>query len=105
MENRYRMLSDDKARGEHEARLRLDRGCDEIGEARRALEELKFLIAEKTKIGCNLMDELQRSKRCIDDKTYDASRIKEELVAKCDLVQNDQKALSAICNDIDSQKV
>lgn len=44
MENRYRMLSDDKARSEQEARLRLDRGCDEIADARRTLEELKFLI-------------------------------------------------------------
>jgi hypothetical protein len=44
------MLNDDKARGEHEARLRLDRGCDEIADSRRTLEELKFLIAEKSKI-------------------------------------------------------
>ena len=63
MENRYRMLSDDKARGEHEARLRLDRACDEITDARRTLEELKFLCAEKTKLGCGLADELQRAKR------------------------------------------
>lgn len=105
MENRYRMLSDDKQRGEHEARLRLDRGCDEIAEARRALEELKFLIAEKTKIGCNLMDELQRAKRCVDDKTYDASRLKEEVCAKHDMVVNDQQALGGLMNEIDSCKV
>jgi len=82
MENRYRMLSDDKARGEHEARLRLDRGCDEIADARRTLEELKFLIAQKTEIGCKAMDELQRAKRCLDEKTYDAARLKEEVLAK-----------------------
>jgi len=84
MENRYRMLSDDKARGEHEARLRLDRGCDEIADARRTLEELKFLIAEKTKVGCNLMDELTRAKRILDEKAYESARIKEEAHAKAD---------------------
>jgi len=105
MENRYRMLSDDKARGEHEARLRLDRGCDEIADARRALEELKFLIAEKTKIGCNLMDELQRAKRCLDEKSYEAARLKEEVVAKTDLVAHDHAALNAVMADIESVKV
>ncbi len=49
MENRYRMLSDDKARSEHENRLRLDRAVDEIQNARRQLEELKYLLAEKSK--------------------------------------------------------
>ena len=49
MENRYRMLSDDKARSEHENRLRLDRASDEIADARRQLEELKFLLQEKSK--------------------------------------------------------
>jgi chromosome segregation ATPase len=49
MENRYRMLSDDKARSEHENRLRLDRAVDEIQEARRQLEELKYTLSEKSK--------------------------------------------------------
>jgi len=30
MENRYRLLSDDKARSEHESRLKIDRAVDEI---------------------------------------------------------------------------
>jgi hypothetical protein len=66
------MLSDDKARGEHEARVRLDRGCDEIAETRRTLEELKFVIGEKTKLGCGLNDELNRAKRTLDEKCYES---------------------------------
>lgn len=81
MENRYRMLADDKARGEHEARLRLDRGCDEMADARRTLEELKFLIAEKTKLGCGLIDELTRAKRSLDEKCYEAAKLKEVGIA------------------------
>ncbi len=34
MENRYRMLTDDKARGEHENRLKLDRAIEEIQASR-----------------------------------------------------------------------
>lgn len=47
MENRYRMLADDKARSEHENRARLDRGSDEINDARKQLDDLKFLFGEK----------------------------------------------------------
>ena len=47
MENRYRMLCDDKARGEHENRERLNRTSDEISDARRQLEDLKFLLSDK----------------------------------------------------------
>ena len=96
MENRYRMLSDDKARGEHEARLRLDRGCDEIADARRTLEELKFLIAEKTKLGCGLVDELTRAKRALDEKCYEAAKLKEEALAKGNMVADDHARLGAL---------
>lgn len=47
MENRYRMLSDDKARGEHENRNRLDRSCADIADGRKQLDDLKFLLCEK----------------------------------------------------------
>lgn len=47
MENRYRMLSDDKARAEHENRARLDRGADELADARKQLEDLRYLLSEK----------------------------------------------------------
>ena len=47
MENRIRMLSDDKARSEHESRDRLNRNADEIADARRQLEDLKFLLSDK----------------------------------------------------------
>lgn len=47
MENRYRMLSDDKARSEHENRARLERASDEILDARKQLDDLKFLLSEK----------------------------------------------------------
>lgn len=104
MENRYRMLSDDKARGEHEARLRLDRGCDEISDSRRTLEELKFLIAEKTKIGCNLIDEHQRCKRALDEKAYEAARLKEEVCCKNEQVRHDHESLNAVQADVEQVK-
>ena len=47
MENRYRMLQDDKARSDHENRERLNRNSDEISDARKQLEDLKFLLSDK----------------------------------------------------------
>ena len=47
MENRVRMLADDKARSEHENRERLNQNADEISDARRQLEDLKFLLSDK----------------------------------------------------------
>ena len=47
MENRVRMLADDKARSEHENRDRLNQAADQITDARRQLEDLKFLLSDK----------------------------------------------------------
>ena len=47
MENRVRMLADDKARSEHENRERLNRNSDEISDSRRQLEDLKLLLNDK----------------------------------------------------------
>lgn len=47
MENRIRMLQDDKARSDHDNRERLNRNADEISDARRQLEDLKFLLSDK----------------------------------------------------------
>ena len=63
MENRYRMMHDDKARGEHEARTRLDKTCDEITEARRVLDDLKYQIQEKTKLNACLSDDIVRTRQ------------------------------------------
>jgi len=86
MENRYRMLADDKSRSEHENRTRLDRSADEIGDARKQLDDLKFLLSEKTKQNLDLNDELQRSKRLLDEKYFEAGRLRDESVAKGDQV-------------------
>ena len=54
MENRVRMLADDKARSEHENRERLNRNADEISDARRQLEDLKYLLSDKYVLCCKL---------------------------------------------------
>ena len=66
MENRYRLLSDDKARVEHEGRSRLDHSLCDNAEAWRQLEDLKHLLNEKCKQHMNFTDEHQRSKRLLD---------------------------------------
>ena len=47
MENRYKILSDDKVRSDMENRARLDRDMDEIGELRKQIDDLKYLLNEK----------------------------------------------------------
>lgn len=105
MENRYRMLSDDKARSEHENRLRLDRASDEIADARRQLEELKFLLQEKSKQNGDLGDEMNRSKRLLDEKYFESSRLRDEAVAKGDQVSDLRQQLANIEHEIETVKV
>ena len=47
MENRLRMLQDDKARSDFENRDRLNKTADDISDARKQLEDLKFLLSDK----------------------------------------------------------
>eukprot|EP00352_Strombidinopsis_acuminata_P005491 CAMPEP_0176364202 /NCGR_PEP_ID=MMETSP0126-20121128/19626_1 /TAXON_ID=141414 ORGANISM="Strombidinopsis acuminatum, Strain SPMC142" /NCGR_SAMPLE_ID=MMETSP0126 /ASSEMBLY_ACC=CAM_ASM_000229 /LENGTH=90 /DNA_ID=CAMNT_0017720751 /DNA_START=28 /DNA_END=300 /DNA_ORIENTATION=- len=44
MENRYKMLADERSRSEVENRARLDRGMDEVADNRKQLEDLKYLL-------------------------------------------------------------
>jgi len=105
MENRVRMLADDKARAEHENRDRLNRNADEIQDARRQLEDLKFLLSDKTKQNLDLNDELARSKRLLDEKYFEAGRLREEAVQKGDQ-NNDQRAqLQDLEREIEGVKV
>jgi hypothetical protein len=46
-ENKYKMVSDDKIRGDLENRARLDRDVDEINDVRKQIDELKYLLSEK----------------------------------------------------------
>jgi hypothetical protein len=46
-ENKYKMVSDDKIRGDLENRARLDRDIDEINDVRKQIDELKYLLSEK----------------------------------------------------------
>lgn len=47
MENRYKILSDDKVRSDIEQRARVNRDMDEIADLRKQLDDLKYLLAEK----------------------------------------------------------
>lgn len=49
MENRYKLLSEEKVRSEMEGRQRLDRGMDEIAESRKQIEDLKYMLSEKSR--------------------------------------------------------
>jgi chromosome segregation ATPase len=49
MENRYKLLSEEKVRSEMEGRSRLDRGMDEIAECRKQAEDLKYMLSEKSR--------------------------------------------------------
>jgi hypothetical protein len=49
MENRYKILADDKVRQDMENRARLDRDMDEISDLRKQIDDLKYLLSEKSK--------------------------------------------------------
>jgi hypothetical protein len=49
MENRYKIMSDDKVRADMESRARLDRDMDEVADLRKQIDDLKYLLTEKQK--------------------------------------------------------
>lgn len=78
MENRYRMLSDDKLRSEHDNRGRLDRTADEVGDSRKQLEDLKYLLQEKTREHCDLNNESGRNRVILDEKHREVASLHAE---------------------------
>ena len=86
MENRCRLLNEEKVRSDVEGRARLDRGLDEIGAARKEVEDLKFMLNEKTRQNLELQDELARNKRLLDEKFFQAGKNREESNMKGDQV-------------------
>jgi chromosome segregation ATPase len=105
MENRYRMLSEDKARAEFENRARLDHAADDIAEARKQLEDLKFLLHEKAKQQMNLADEHNRSKRLLDQKHMEAHKLKDEGAQKANQVGDLRGQLSNLEREIETVKI
>ena len=78
MENRYRMLSDDRLRSEHDNRGRLDRTADEIGDNRKQLEDLKFMLGEKTRENADLNNEAGRNRVLLDEKHREVASLHAE---------------------------
>ena len=105
MENRYRMLSDDKARAEHENRARLDRASDETADSRKQLEDLKFLLQEKSRQNLDLNDEQTRNKKMLDEKYFESGRLRDEAASKGDQVSELRAQQAAVEREIESVKI
>ncbi len=98
-ENRFKLMSDDKVRGDMENRARLDRDMDEIGDMRRQIDDLKYMLSEKSKQNMDLQDENIRSKRLLDDKSYEGSKLQEDSLRKGD----DNSELSGTAQNLDRE--
>jgi len=105
MDGRYRMLADDKARAEHEHRNRLNHSADEIAEARKQLEDLKFMLADKSRGNCELTEEAARAARLLDEKYFEAGRLRDEAVAKGDLCADLRAQVGQVEREIEAVKV
>jgi regulator of replication initiation timing len=104
MQNRYKLLSEEKVRSEMEGRSRLDRGTDEIGETRKQIEDLKYMLSEKSRQNMELQDELSRSKRVLDEKFFEAGKNRDESNAKGDQVVDLRSQVAELERDIDLVK-
>jgi chromosome segregation ATPase len=104
MENRYKLLSEEKVRSEMEGRNRLDRGMDEIAECRKQIEDLKYMLSEKSRQNMELQDELARSKRVLDEKFFEAGKNRDESNAKGDQVVDLRSQVAELERDIDLVK-
>jgi len=104
MENRYKLLSEEKVRSEMEGRARLDRGMDEIADCRKQCEDLKYMMSEKQRQNMELQDELQRSKRVLDEKFFESGKLRDESNAKGDQVVDIRGQVAELERDIDLVK-
>lgn len=69
------------------------------------MEELKYLLAEKSKTNCDLIDELNRSKRILDEKYFEATRLRDESIVKGDNVADLRKHQGVVEHEIETVKV
>ena len=104
MENRYKLLSEEKVRSEMEGRARLDRGMDEIADCRKQTEDLKYMMSEKQRQNMELQDELMRSKRVLDEKFFEAGKLRDESNVKGDQVVDLRGQCAELERDIDLVK-
>ena len=87
-----------------EGRGRLDRGMDEIAEARKLCENLKYTLSEKTRQNQDLQNELANSKRVLDEKFFEAGKLRDESNAKSDQVVDVRSQVAELERDIDLVK-
>ena len=77
-------LANSETSSEMEGRARLDRGMDDIADGRKQVEDLKYMLSEKSRQNMELQDELGRSKRVLDEKFFEAGKLRDESNAKGD---------------------
>ena len=87
-----------------EGRARLDRGMDDIADARKQVEDLKYMLSEKSRQNMELQDELARSKRVLDEKFFEAGKLRDESNAKGDQVVDLRSQVAELERDIDLVK-
>ena len=87
-----------------EGRARLDRGMDEIADCRKQVEDLKYMMSEKQRQNMELQDELQRSKRVLDEKFFESGKLRDESNAKGDQVVDLRGQVAELERDIDLVK-
>lgn len=104
MDNRYKLLSEEKVRSEMEGRARLDRGMDEIADCRKQVEDLKYMLSDKSRQNMELQDELMRSKRVLDEKFFESGKLRDESNAKGDQVVDLRAQVAELERDIDLVK-
>lgn len=63
------------------------------------------MLTEKSKQNCDLTDEINRSKRVLDEKYFEAGRLRDESIVKGDQVADLRKQQGVIEHEIETVKV
>lgn len=101
MDNRYKLMSEEKVRSEMEGRARLDRDMDEIADCRKQVEDLKYMLSDKSRKNMELQDELGRSKRVLDEKFFESGKLRDESNVKGDQVVDLRAQIAELERDVD----
>lgn len=79
--------------------------ADEICEARRALDDLKHLLADKSNHGAALAAEAANARRLLDEKTCEAARLRDESVAKGNMCADLDAQRHQLTRDVEAAKI
>jgi hypothetical protein len=78
MDNKFKLLREEKVQAEVILRIRLDQGMEQIAGESKQLADLKYTLAEKERQHHDFRVEFGKHKQFLDEKNYEYGKLREQ---------------------------